>query len=246
MAVILLADNVCKRFSGLKKQPDRMILQDVSLTACTGEFLSVLGPSGSGKTTLLQCLSGIQPVTSGKVCLLGHDLARLSAKRQAILRRTAISFIFQSYNLLPALTVTDNIALPLRLAHQPVDQARIDQLLGRLNFAADTKSLPEQLSGGEQQKVAIARALMMHAKVIFADEPTGALDSVSREIIFGRLRELAEQGCCVIMVTHDIELAAQTDHSILLRDGRLVKLFQKPSESELLAALHEEGVVQND
>jgi len=246
MSVVLRAANVCKSVGQTSQQSARMILQDVNLTASAGEFLSVLGPSGSGKTTLLQCLSGIQTVTSGQVTVLNEDLDRLSATRQAILRRTVMSFIFQSYNLLPALPVIDNIALPLRLAHQPVDQSKIEQFLKMLNFGADINRLPVQLSGGEQQKVAIVRALMMHAQIIFADEPTGALDSVSRELIFEQLRKLTDEGVCVIMVTHDIELAAKTDRAVILRDGHLVNTFQSPNEMDLLAALHEEGAVQND
>jgi len=114
-----------------------------------------------------------------------------------------------------------------------------------LNFGADINRLPAQLSGGEQQKVAIARALMMHAQIIFADEPTGALDSVSRELIFTQLRKLTDEGVCVIMVTHDIELAAKTDRAVILRDGHLVDTFQAPNEATLLAALHEEGADHN-
>jgi len=245
MAVVLRATNVCKSVGSVRQQAGRSLLQNISLSASTGEFLSILGPSGSGKTTMLQCLSGIQNVTSGRVSLLDKDLGRLSTTQQAVLRRTVMSFIFQSYNLLPALPVIDNIALPLRLAHQPVDQLKIKQFLKTLNFGADINRLPVQLSGGEQQKVAIVRALMMHAQIIFADEPTGALDSVSRELIFAQLRKLTDEGVCVIMVTHDIELAAKTDRAVILRDGHLVDTFKAPDEAILLAALHEEGVDHN-
>lgn len=241
MTVILAAQHVCKQVD----DHGRSLLQDINLTAQAGEFLSVIGPSGSGKTTLLQCLSGLQSVTTGQVELFGKPLTHLTASQQAQLRRTELSFIFQSYNLLPALSVLDNIALPLRLTHQAVERQKIEAQLAALQFHADLKQLPAQLPGGEQQKVAIVRALMTQAKLIFADEPTGALDSVSRELIFSRLRHLAAQGVGIVMVTHDIELAAQTDRAVVLRDGQLVAEYQTPNEATLLAALHEKAVLTN-
>lgn len=158
-------------------------------------------------------------------------------KQIALLRRTTVSYIFQSYNLLPALPALENIVLPLRLNHQKFGITEVRRLMDELHFQADLHQLPAALSGGEQQKVAIARALMTKSKLIFADEPTGALDSLSREIIFDKLRTLANSGACVVMVTHDIEQAAKTDRAFILHDGRITSVYDHPSEQNLFEAM---------
>ncbi len=216
---------------------DVEILHETTIHAKTGEFLSVIGPSGSGKTTLLNCLSGLVKPTSGEVYIDGQCIQSLSAQKLAQLRRTTISTIFQSYNLLPALNVLDNVILPLRLNHQRISKVNVETLLGDLNFKASLSQFPSQLSGGEQQKVAITRAIIADSKIIFADEPTGALDSVSRKLIFETLRNLASQGKCVFMVTHDIELASKTDRALILKDGKISRQIIKPSADELYQAL---------
>ncbi|MBS0954123.1 ABC transporter ATP-binding protein [Lactiplantibacillus plantarum] len=216
---------------------DVEILHETTIHAKTGEFLSVIGPSGSGKTTLLNCLSGLVKPTSGEVYIDGQCIQSLSAQKLAQLRRTTISTIFQSYNLLPALNVLDNVILPLRLNHQRISKVNVETLLGDLNFKASLSQFPSQLSGGEQQKVAIARTLVMHSKIIFADEPTGALDSMSREVIFQQLRELANNGVCIIMVTHDIEQAARTDRALILSDGHIVSEVERPSVDQLFTQM---------
>ncbi|MCT3231019.1 ABC transporter ATP-binding protein [Lactiplantibacillus plantarum] len=216
---------------------DVEILHETTIHAKTGEFLSVIGPSGSGKTTLLNCLSGLVKPTSGEFYIDGQCIQSLSAQKLAQLRRTTISTIFQSYNLLPALNVLDNVILPLRLNHQRISKVNVETLLGDLNFKASLSQFPSQLSGGEQQKVAIARTLVMHAKIIFADEPTGALDSMSREVIFQQLRELANNGVCIIMVTHDIEQAARTDRALILSDGHIVSEVERPSVDQLFTQM---------
>ncbi|WP_436681498.1 ABC transporter ATP-binding protein [Lactiplantibacillus plantarum] len=216
---------------------DVEILHETTIHAKTGEFLSVIGPSGSGKTTLLNCLSGLVKPTSGEVYIDGQCIQSLSAQKLAQLRRTTISTIFQSYNLLPALNVLDNVILPLRLNHQRISKVNVETLLGDLNFKASLSQFPSQLSGGEQQKVAIARTLVMYAKIIFADEPTGALDSMSREVIFQQLRELANNGVCIIMVTHDIEQAARTDRALILSDGHIVSEVERPSVDQLFTQM---------
>ena len=213
------------------------ILHETTIAAKDGEFLSIIGPSGSGKTTLLNCLSGLVKPSTGEVYIDGQCIQKLSARKLAQLRRTSISTIFQSYNLLPALNVYDNVVLPLRLNHQRASKVAITELLQKLNFKADLNQVPSQLSGGEQQKVAVARALMMHARIIFADEPTGALDSLSRQVIFGQLRALSQQGVCVIMVTHDIEQAAQTDRALILSDGCIVNEVKQPSVEQLFTQM---------
>lgn len=218
------------------------ILRNVSLEAKRGEFLSIVGPSGSGKTSLLQCMSGLSLPSDGSVKLLGVDPYRLSPSKAANFRRTKIGFIFQSYNLVPALPAFDNVVLPLRLAGKKVDKAKIKRLLDQLKFTTDSTNFVDALSGGEQQKLAIARVLVANCEIVFADEPTGALDSVSRKIVFDLLRELTEHGVCVVMVTHDIELAALTDRALIMKDGQLVESLDNPTADHLFQMVKEEEV----
>lgn len=237
---VINIQNIAKSVSTGRRSEKLEILHGVSLAANVGEFLSIVGPSGSGKSTLLHCMSGLSKPTSGSVNILGIDPYKLRPAKSAVFCRTKVGFIFQSYNLLPALTAFDNIVLPLRLSRKKVDKAKIYQLLKSINFDANPDSFVSSLSGGERQKVAIARVLVSNCKVIFADEPTGALDSVSGKIIFGLLRDLTKQGVCVVMVTHDIEMAARTDRAITLRDGKLRKILNKPNAQELFEALSDE------
>lgn len=214
-----------------------LVLKGISLSVCYGEFISILGISGSGKTTLLNCMSGITRPTSGEVKINGKNPYKLKNRELSKLRREEISFIFQSYNLVPSLPAFENIVLPLRLSNKKVDKSKVIDLLRRLRFNADLDSLVCSLSGGEQQKVAICRAILSDSKIIFADEPTGAMDSKSRQLIFELLRKLANDGKCVVMVTHDIELASQTDKSFILKDGLISQEIEKPSSIDLYQAL---------
>lgn len=213
------------------------ILKNISFIASTGEFISILGISGSGKSTLLKCISSLLRPTNGKILLKGVDPYSIGNLRLSKLRRSCISFIFQSYNLVPSLPVIENILLPLRLSGKKMNIQVVRQLLDRMNFNADLNDFVSTLSGGEQQKVAIARAIITNTDIIFADEPTGALDSKSREVIFDLLRELADEGKCVIMVTHDIELASKTDRALILKDGQIFQELVDPSGEELYRAL---------
>ncbi|KRO00791.1 ABC transporter ATP-binding protein [Companilactobacillus kimchiensis] len=233
----IMANKVTKVMGNKGNQIE--ILHGIDLQTSSGEFLSIIGPSGSGKTTLLKCLSGLVQPTSGTVKIDNQLLNNISERKIAKLRRTKISYIFQSYNLLPALSAFDNIVLPLRLSRQRINKTKIYQLMNSLNFKADLKQLPAELSGGEQQKVAIARALTMKAEIIFADEPTGALDSTSRQIIFDQLRQLADSGVCIVMVTHDIGQAAQTDRALVLNDGQVMAEVNHPTEPLLISAMNE-------
>lgn len=238
---VINIQNVSKKVPiGTSKQ-SLEILHDISLQANAGEFLSIIGPSGSGKSTLLHCMSGLSKPTKGTVSLLGINPYRLRGSKTAAFRREQIGFIFQSYNLVPALPAFDNIVLPLRLSGKRIDRNRVYDLLKNINFNADPKQFVTDLSGGQQQKVAIARVLMSNAKIIFADEPTGALDTISSKIIFHLLKKLTTQGVCVVMVTHDIEMAAQTDKAITLRDGQLKAAIEDPTAPVLFKALNEEG-----
>ncbi|EQC75245.1 ABC transporter ATP-binding protein [Streptococcus sp. HSISS3] len=217
----------------IDKDKSISVLKDISLSVFYGEFISILGISGSGKTTLLNCMSSLSRPTTGEVTINGKNPYKLKNRDLAKVRREEISFIFQSYNLVPSLPVFENIVLPLRLSHKKVDKTKVLGLLKKLRFNAELDSLVGNLSGGEQQKVAICRAILSECKIIFADEPTGAMDSESRQLIFELLRKLANDGKCVIMVTHDIELASQTDKAFILRDGLLSEEIDKPSSSVL-------------
>lgn len=240
MAQIINVQEVTKNVSlGNGKRLE--ILHDISLSADAGEFISIVGPSGAGKSTLLKVMSGLLPPTSGRITLFGLDPYNLRANKAAKLRRNQIGFIFQNYNLIPALPAFDNIVLPLRLAHKGIHKARIYQLLKEINFEASPNSFISSLSGGEQQKVAIARVLIANSKIIFADEPTGALDTTSGKIIFNLLRKLVNRGACVVMVTHDIELAASADKAIILRDGQLERVIQDPTVEAIFKSLDTEG-----
>lgn len=239
----MMDNHVAVKVTNLSKEfllgPDKTvsILKDVSLSVNFGEFVSILGVSGSGKSTLLNCLSSLSEPTSGEVVINGVNPYKLKDGKLAKFRRQDIAIIFQNYNLVPALPVLENVTLPLRLSGKTVDSHHVKALLDGLNFKADLSSLVSTLSGGEQQKVAISRAILADSKIIFADEPTGALDSVSRKLIFDFLRQLASQGKCVFMVTHDIELASKTDRALILKDGKISQQLMKPSATELYQAL---------
>ncbi len=190
---------------------------------------------------MLNCISSLSAPTEGVVKVNNCNPYQLKNSRLSKFRREDISFIFQSYNLLPALPVLENVALPLRLSHKKVCRDDIQTLLDKMNFRADLMSSVSSLSGGEKQKVAIARAILSKTRIIFADEPTGALDSTSRKIIFEMLADLAQEGRCVIMVTHDIELASQTDRALILKDGKIYQELFNPTAEALYKALEIEN-----
>uniref|UniRef100_UPI003556E999 ABC transporter ATP-binding protein n=1 Tax=Streptomyces sp. KL116D TaxID=3045152 RepID=UPI003556E999 len=198
-------------------------LDRVSLDFPRGSFTAVMGPSGSGKSTLLQCAAGLDRPTSGSVRVGGTELSRLSERRRTLLRRDRIGFVFQSYNLLPALTAEQNVALPLRLAGRRVARAEVRGALERVGLGDRGAHRPGQLSGGQQQRVALARALVTRPDVLFGDEPTGALDSVTGRGVLSVLRGLADGGQSIVMVTHDPVAAAWADRVVFLVDGRVVE-----------------------
>ena len=198
-------------------------LDDVSIAFPRGQFAAVMGPSGSGKSTLLHCLAGLDHPTAGAVVIDGTPLNDLSDRDLTVLRRSAIGFVFQSFNLLPMLTARENVALPLRIAGTRDSDARVDAMLGEVGLADRAGHRPSELSGGQQQRVAIARALVAEPTVIFADEPTGNLDSASGQEILDLLRRAVdERGRTVVMVTHDPRAATIADRVVLLSDGRVV------------------------
>lgn len=221
-----------------------MPLVTTSDSASRGEFISILGISGSGKSTLLKCISSLLEPTSGEVILNGINPYKIRNAKLSSIRRNEVSFIFQAYNLIPSLPVIENIALPLRLSQKKLTIKNVENLLKRMKFNAGLNDFVGTLSGGEQQKVAIARAVIADSDIIFADEPTGALDSVSREVIFELLRELVGAGKCVIMVTHDIELASKTDRALILKDGKIFKELHRPSGEELYKILEVQSTTE--
>ncbi|WP_299954180.1 ABC transporter ATP-binding protein [uncultured Modestobacter sp.] len=213
-------------------------LDDVSLEVPPGTFLAVMGPSGSGKSTLLHCAAGLDTPTSGEVLLAGTEIGRLDETRRTELRRDRIGFVFQAYNLLPALTVADNITLPLRLAGRSLDADWVQHLVERVGLTGRLGHRPAELSGGQQQRAAIARALVARPAVVFADEPTGALDLHSAAEVLDLLRELVDElGQTVVMVTHDPAAAARAHRAVVMADGRVVDTLERPAAADLAARL---------
>ena len=198
-------------------------LDGVSLSVPTGQFVAVMGPSGSGKSTLLHCLAGLDAPTSGRVLIAGADLTGMDDRQLTDVRRDQLGFVFQSFNLLPTLTAEENILLPLRLAHRRPQPQWWDAVVSALGIGDRLTHRPTELSGGQQQRVAVARALIGRPAVVFADEPTGALDTASAASLLETLaRMCAELGQTVVMVTHDENAAAATSRVIRLRDGHVV------------------------
>ncbi len=215
----LVAEAVSKRYG------DRLVLDQVSFAVAAGERVALTGPSGSGKTTLLNCLGGVDRPDAGSISVLGQPLEELSSEGLNALRREKIGTIFQFFHLLPTLSAAENIELPLQLLQRPWPerQERVNALLERVGLRHRAEALPSQLSGGEQQRIAIARALATRPALLFADEPTGNLDSANGEKILALLRELSEEtGTALVVVTHSEEAAAICHRRIQLRDGRRV------------------------
>jgi putative ABC transport system ATP-binding protein len=196
-------------------------LDGVSLELRAGTFTAIMGPSGSGKSTLLQCAAGLDRLDEGSIQLAGTDLARVSEAKLTTLRRDLVGFIFQSFNLLPSLTARQNVELPGRLCGRRPDPRAVDAVLGRLGLADRAGHLPSELSGGQQQRVAIARALITGPRIVFADEPTGALDTKTSGEVLALLRDVTASGPALCMVTHDPVAAAYADRVVFLADGRI-------------------------
>ena len=213
---------------------------DITLQIPRGQMIAIMGPSGSGKSTLLHVMGGIEPPTSGEIWIDGQNLAGLSDYELTLLRRRRIGFIFQSFNLVPTLSVVDNVTLPLILdgKSQRDSIPRAMETLERVGMSHRLRHLPSQLSGGEQQRVAIARALVINPSLVLADEPTGNLDSVRGRDITRLLRDVAhESQQTVVVVTHDVRVASQADRLIVLLDGRVRFDGHPGTDAEWLAAL---------
>jgi putative ABC transport system ATP-binding protein len=233
---LLVATNVTKQYGQGHAQV--RALAGVSATVERGEFLAVMGPSGCGKSTLLHVLGGIDPPTSGQVILDGTELGSLNDTARSILRRRRMGFVFQRINLLPTLNAVENVALPLRIdgVRKSAAITRAKAALERTAIGHRHSHFPHEMSGGEQQRVAIARALVIEPAVIFADEPTGALDSHNAQRILELLTNCASAGQTIVMVTHDPQMARQASRILMMQDGHIVEEHATPAESPLSAA----------
>lgn len=216
---------------------DVPVLRDVSVNVAAGEWVAVMGPSGSGKSTLLLCAAGLLRAQTGSVTLEGTDVLTASEKELTALRRDRVGFIFQEFNLVPALSSEQNVGLPARFGGERRPKREVAAVLERVGLGQKLGSRPEQLSGGQRQRVAIARALVSSPAVVFADEPTGSLDARSGEQVLGLVQDLVDQGTAVLMVTHDPRVAARAHRVVWLLDGQLVDEMAGGSAESIAARL---------
>jgi putative ABC transport system ATP-binding protein len=217
-------------------------LDDVNVAFERGQFTAVMGPSGSGKSTLMHCMAGLDRPTSGQTFIGGQDIGRLDDTGITRLRRDRIGFIFQSFNLVPTLTAAENITLPLDLAGAKVDRQWLDDIVGRLGIADRLDHRPSQMSGGQQQRVACARVLITRPELIFADEPTGNLDSnASAELLSFLKNSTVQTGQSIVMVTHDPRSAAYADKVVFLADGAIAGELEKPTADSVLERMRNLG-----
>ncbi|MEW9533029.1 ABC transporter ATP-binding protein [Microbispora sp. NPDC049125] len=213
-------------------------LRGIDVGFATEAFTAIMGPSGSGKSTLMHCLAGLDSVTQGNVSIGDVEITRLNDKELTLLRRDRVGFIFQAFNLLPTLTAEQNIRLPLEIAGRQADQVLFDRVIETVGLRDRLKHRPNQLSGGQQQRVAVARALISKPQVIFADEPTGNLDSRSgAEVLAFLRRSVRELSQTIVMVTHDPVAASYADRVVFLRDGLLVSELRQPTPQTVLDTL---------
>ena len=228
--------DICKDYPQGKETV--RILKNINLQVEEGDYLAIMGPSGSGKSTLMHCLAGLDRPTAGQVWLGGTEITGLDDRRLTRVRRDHVGFVFQAFNLLPTLTARENILLPLDLAGRKVDRGHFEDLVASLRLGDRLSHLPSQLSGGQQQRGAIARALITRPQVLFADEPTGALDSRTGTELLSHLRSAStELGQTIVMVTHDPNAAAFAQRALILSDGRLVDDQADPTADTVAAAL---------
>jgi putative ABC transport system ATP-binding protein len=226
MPPLVQIENLQKQFGAVRA------LDGVSFSVQPGEWIAIMGPSGSGKTTLINILGGLDTPTSGQALVDGTDVARLDEKGLTRFRAEKIGFVFQQFHLVPYLTALENIMLA-QYFHSTTDETEARAALARVGLADRLEHLPAQLSGGEQQRVAVARALINHPKLILADEPTGNLDEANQATIIRLLRELHDEGHTILMVTHDASIGQLADRRIDLAHGRLAQITQFPSEDEI-------------
>ena len=213
-------------------------LDSVDVKFVKGEFAAIMGPSGSGKSTLMHSLAGLDRLTSGQVVIGDTDLSTLSEKQLTLLRRTQVGFVFQAFNLVPTLNAEENITLPLDLGSKGIDKEWVRSVVEAVGLSERLDHKPNELSGGQQQRVAVARALASRPEVIFADEPTGNLDSVTGTAILEFMRDAVQRyGQTIVMVTHDPLAASYADRVLFLEDGRIVNELQQPTTESILNVL---------
>ena len=217
------------------KDNEVMALDHVNVEFKRGEMTAIMGPSGSGKSTLMHCMAGLDAPSSGKVMVEGLEVSSMNQKQLTDLRREQIGFIFQSFNLVPTLSAEENILLPLQIAKRTIDRDWFNQVVKVVGLEKRLTHRPSQLSGGQQQRVACARAIMARPSVIFADEPTGNLDSRSSREVLGFLRDsVRDYGQSIVMVTHDPRAASFADRVLVLADGNITRDMQHPTYNEIL------------
>ena len=236
-AAVVSAGEITRRYGEGETAVDA--LRGVSLEIPRGQFTAVMGPSGSGKSTLMHILAGLDRPTSGAVSIDGTDITSLDDRHLTLLRREHVGFIFQFFNLLPMLSAEENITLPLDLSGEKAEKGWLDELIGKVGLDDRRRHRPSELSGGQQQRVAIARALVSKPTILFADEPTGNLDSKTGEEILTLLRDSVDAyGQTTLMVTHEPRAAAMADRVLFLADGLIVKDMGRASASEILDAMN--------
>jgi putative ABC transport system ATP-binding protein len=225
-----------------KDQTEVRALDGVTVEFERARFTAIMGPSGSGKSTLLHCIAGLDSLTSGAAYIGDADLSTLDDKHLTILRRDRVGFVFQSFNLIPTLTAIENIKLPMLLAGRPADRAWLDRVIDTVGLRDRLEHRPNELSGGQQQRVAVARALASRPEIIFADEPTGNLDSRSgAEILSFMRRAVDDLGQTIVMVTHDPVAASYADRIVFLADGKIVDEMHEPTAERVLERMKRFG-----
>lgn len=219
---ILKVENLTKTYGSGENLVNAV--DDVSFSVEKGEFVAIVGASGSGKSTLLHLIGGVDRPTSGKIFVDGNDISKMNDDKLAVFRRRQVGIVYQFYNLIPILTVEENVTLPCDLDGRGVDRERLEMILDSFGLRARRKHLPNQLSGGQQQRTSIARALINNPSLVLADEPTGNLDSKSSEEVMSMLKMCNQSyGQTVIMITHNLDIAKQADRIITISDGKIVE-----------------------
>jgi len=236
------AINVAKQFGGRGGLPKVNALRGVSLDIASGQMTAIVGPSGCGKSTLLFALAGLDRPTEGQVLIEGHDLGTMKDDQIALLYRDAMGFVFQSFNLIPSLNTLENVVISDRLAVREIDRFRALNLLQLLGLSDKSKAAISSLSNGQQQRVALARVLYGQPRIVFADEPTGALDSSNSAVVLDHLRRYADEGHTVVMVTHDLEAASKADKVLVMRDGIITHSLRAPTPDQLLSLIRDTGI----